>query len=134
MPKLTRVTRAHTLLAQLRPYTGAFEQDFLEHLGFGKLTWNASGRNTIDVSYSLRKDRDFRNFGGQTSYEARENMDIAVTTGVANWRFAGDRWLNEAQPRTLHELADEFGVSAERIRQIEAKALQKMKKTMGALA
>lgn len=85
------------LLAQLRPYTGAFEQDFLEHLGFGKLTWNASSRNTIDVSYSLRKDRDFRNFGGQTSYEARENMDIAVTTGVANWRFAGDRWLNEAQ-------------------------------------
>ena len=28
---------------------------------------------------------------------------------------------------TLHELAGEFGVSAERIRQIEAKALQKMK-------
>ena len=49
-------------------------------------------------------------------------------------RIIEARWLNEAQPRTLHELADEFGVSAERIRQIEAKALQKMKKTMGALA
>jgi RNA polymerase sigma-32 factor len=28
---------------------------------------------------------------------------------------------------TLHELADEFGVSAERIRQIEAAAMKKMK-------
>jgi RNA polymerase sigma-32 factor len=27
----------------------------------------------------------------------------------------------------LHDLAEEFGVSAERIRQIEAKALQKMR-------
>jgi RNA polymerase sigma-32 factor len=37
------------------------------------------------------------------------------------------RWLTESEPKTLHELADEFGVSAERIRQIEAKAMQKMK-------
>jgi RNA polymerase sigma-32 factor len=39
------------------------------------------------------------------------------------------RWLAEdgAETATLHELADEYGVSAERIRQIEAKALQKMK-------
>ena len=28
---------------------------------------------------------------------------------------------------TLHELAEEFGVSAERIRQIEAKAIRKLK-------
>ena len=34
---------------------------------------------------------------------------------------------------TLHELADEFGVSAERIRQIEAKALTKMKAAMAEL-
>jgi RNA polymerase sigma-32 factor len=46
-------------------------------------------------------------------------------------RIIEARWLNESEPRTLHELADEFGVSAERIRQIEAKALQKMKKVMG---
>ena len=37
------------------------------------------------------------------------------------------RWLAEEQSATLHELADEYGVSAERIRQIEAKAMQKMK-------
>ena len=45
-------------------------------------------------------------------------------------RIIKARWLAESQPRTLHELADEFGVSAERIRQIEAKAMQKMKKAL----
>ncbi len=35
------------------------------------------------------------------------------------------RWLSEDKP-TLHELADEYGVSAERIRQIEAAAIKKL--------
>ena len=47
-------------------------------------------------------------------------------------RIIRARWLNESDPMTLHELADEFGVSAERIRQIEAKAMQKMRKSMAA--
>jgi RNA polymerase sigma-32 factor len=46
---------------------------------------------------------------------------------VRSRRIIEARWLSEGDARTLHELADEFGVSAERIRQIEAKALQKMK-------
>jgi RNA polymerase sigma-32 factor len=37
------------------------------------------------------------------------------------------RWLTEGEAATLHELAAHYGVSAERIRQIEARALQKMR-------
>lgn len=37
------------------------------------------------------------------------------------------RWLDEGSKVTLQELADEYGVSAERIRQIEVNALKKMK-------
>ena len=37
------------------------------------------------------------------------------------------RWVNEPKA-TLHELADEYGVSAERIRQIEANAIKKLRK------
>ena len=48
-------------------------------------------------------------------------------------RIIRARWLAESEPKTLHELADEFGVSAERIRQIEAKAMQKMKKELAPL-
>ncbi|MXX17197.1 MAG: hypothetical protein F4Z52_08320 [Gammaproteobacteria bacterium] len=36
------------------------------------------------------------------------------------------RWLSEDKT-TLHELADEYGVSAERIRQIEKRAMEKMR-------
>jgi len=45
-------------------------------------------------------------------------------------RIVEARWLNEGKEKTLHELAAEFRVSAERIRQIEAKAMQKMKSSL----
>lgn len=41
-------------------------------------------------------------------------------------RIVEARWLREENPATLHELAAEFNVSAERIRQIEQKAMGKM--------
>lgn len=40
------------------------------------------------------------------------------------------RWLKEENTATLHKLASELGVSAERVRQIEAKAIQKMRGVM----
>ena len=42
-------------------------------------------------------------------------------------RIVEARWLSEDDASTLHDLAAEFNVSAERIRQIEVKALQKMR-------
>jgi RNA polymerase sigma-32 factor len=44
------------------------------------------------------------------------------------------RWLREKDTATLHELADELGVSAERVRQIEAKAMQKLRTAMAPAA
>jgi RNA polymerase sigma-32 factor len=41
------------------------------------------------------------------------------------------RWMGE-QKATLHELAEEYGVSAERIRQIEANAIKKLRKLVAA--
>jgi RNA polymerase sigma-32 factor len=49
-------------------------------------------------------------------------------------RIIEARWLREDGGATLHELADEFGVSAERIRQIEQKAMQKMRLALSAPA
>jgi len=47
-------------------------------------------------------------------------------------RIVEARWLanDDGSGATLHDLAEEFGVSAERIRQIEAVALKKMKSTL----
>jgi len=52
---------------------------------------------------------------------ALENLD------ARSRRIIEARWLTENETSTLHELAAEYGVSAERIRQIEARALQKMR-------
>ena len=63
------------------------------------------------------------------------------TSGLANAlsgldersrRIVEARWLHEGDAATLHELAAEFNVSAERIRQIEQKALSKMHATLAA--
>jgi RNA polymerase sigma-32 factor len=47
-------------------------------------------------------------------------------------RIIEARWLREKNPATLHDLAAEFKVSAERIRQVETKAMQKMKGLLAA--
>jgi RNA polymerase sigma-32 factor len=73
---------------------------------------------------------------GPAEILARDQSEKLRTEGLAraldqlderSRRIIRARWLTESQPSTLHELADEFGVSAERIRQIEAKAMQKMR-------
>ena len=49
-------------------------------------------------------------------------------------RIIEARWLREDDQATLQELADEYGVSAERIRQIESKALKQMRGAMAEVA
>jgi RNA polymerase sigma-32 factor len=53
-------------------------------------------------------------------------------------RIVEERWLkvndDGSGGMTLHDLADEYKVSAERIRQIEVAAMKKMKKTLAAYA
>jgi RNA polymerase sigma-32 factor len=48
-------------------------------------------------------------------------------------RIIEARWLREENQATLQDLADEYGVSAERIRQIESKAIKTMRGQMGSL-
>jgi len=64
----------------------------------------------------------------QTARLRGEGLETALATlDARSRRIIEARWLTEQEPLTLHDLAAEFGVSAERIRQIEAKALGKMK-------
>ena len=57
-------------------------------------------------------------------------QDALAALDPRSRRIVETRWLKEKNTATLHELAVEFKVSAERIRQLEAKALEKMKKVM----
>jgi RNA polymerase sigma-32 factor len=71
----------------------------------------------------------------QTSQRRAAGLEQALNTlDPRSRRIIEARWLNEDESATLHELASEFGVSAERIRQIESKALTKMKGAMATAA
>ncbi|MBV2181894.1 MAG: RNA polymerase sigma factor RpoH [Castellaniella sp.] len=67
---------------------------------------------------------------------ARRGMDTLQSQGLADALDSLDdrsrhivqsRWLADDGGATLHELAAEYGISAERVRQIEAAALKKLK-------
>jgi RNA polymerase sigma-32 factor len=76
--------------------------------------------------------------------ESRQR-DVLASDGIAaaleeldprSRRIVEERWLkvndDGSGGLTLHELASEYGVSAERIRQIESAAMKKMKKALAA--
>ena len=78
--------------------------------------------------------------------ESRQR-DMLASDGIAtalinlddrSRRIVEERWLNVNDDgsggMTLHELAAEYGVSAERIRQIEVAAMKKMKKSLAEYA
>jgi len=62
--------------------------------------------------------------------DASKRMTAAIATLDDRSRdIMQSRWLTDNK-KTLHELADIYGVSAERIRQIEANAIKKMRNAM----
>ncbi len=68
---------------------------------------------------------DYHDQASDALVEALEELD------ARSREILESRWLAEKKA-TLHELADRFGVSAERIRQIEANAIKKLRVAMAA--
>lgn len=105
-----------------------------------------------DIALENPQDNDDETNFAPISYLSSENSeptailesrqhDLLQTEGLAaaldkldprSRRIIESRWLNKenGESATLHDLAAEFGVSAERIRQIETAALKKMKNTL----
>lgn len=70
-----------------------------------------------------------------TQNEQRQSSGLSkalMSLDERSRRIVEARWLNENANSTLHDLAAEFNISAERIRQIEQKAMQKIKSVMTA--
>ena len=71
--------------------------------------------------------------------ETEQLRTEGLATALANLdarsrRIIESRWLREDGGATLHDLAGEFGVSAERIRQIEVQAMKKLRNAMAEAA
>ena len=71
------------------------------------------------------EDNDWSNDAHSRMYRALETLDDRSRD------ILDSRWLTEDK-QTLHELAEKYGVSAERIRQIEANAIKKLRTAMAA--
>jgi RNA polymerase sigma-32 factor len=86
--------------------------------GYSPLAYLASPDENPAQQYEREQTEHLRHTGLTT---ALENLD------ERSRHIIKARWLTEGEAATLHELAAHYGVSAERIRQIEARALQKMR-------
>jgi len=78
--------------------------------------------NDADPATALEDD-NLSSFQSDNLYEALADLDPRSRDILAA------RWLSDKK-QTLHELADQYGVSAERIRQLEKNALNKLKKAL----
>lgn len=64
---------------------------------------------------------------------ANRRLKAAVATlDARSQHIIEARWLDEEEKTTLQALADEYGISAERVRQLEKSALKKLKMAMDA--
>ena len=104
-----------------------------------------------DMSFDPEPGDDGEHSYSPSAYLPSPDADPAIAVEAADWeedahdrlttalaglddrsrRILEQRWLAESKA-TLHELADEFGVSAERVRQIEAAAIGKLRTAMAA--
>jgi RNA polymerase sigma-32 factor len=107
--------------------------------------------SAYDPEFDPAPDADDERAFTPAAYLPSPNSDPAVILEKADWNddatgrmvdaldtlddrsrhILQSRWLDEKKP-TLHELAGEYGVSAERIRQIEVNAIKKLKAAMDA--
>jgi RNA polymerase sigma-32 factor len=106
-----------------------------------------------DMSFDPTPDADEEESYSPAMYLPASNADPAIEVERAEWEEDSSerlsvalgkldersrsilkrRWMTDDKA-TLHELADEYGISAERVRQVESNAISKLKGLMGATA
>ncbi len=110
--------------ARLHHYDQAFDGDEDDSEGGG--SWGAPAHYLEDNSYNPEQTletADYSNNQQEQLYHALANLD------ERSQDILKQRWLNDNK-QTLHELADKYHVSAERIRQLEKNAMQKLRNTI----
>jgi RNA polymerase sigma-32 factor len=106
-----------------------------------------------DMSFDPTPDTDEEESYSPAMYLPASNADPAIEVEREEWEEDSSerlsialekldersrsilkrRWMTDDKA-TLHELADEYGISAERVRQVESNAISKLKGLMGATA
>ena len=94
---------------------------------FAPIAWLADSHSEPTAVLAARQRDRLQSDGIASALEALDARSRRIIE--ARWLQVDD---DGSGGSTLHELADEFGVSAERIRQIEASAMKKMRTALAA--
>lgn len=93
-PAIT-VNPGGTVPASLSGKLTAGAAEFRQNLYFGKLTFFASGEDTINVSYFRREETDLRDYGGNRAFENGRNVGTQSENYQLEWIHRGENWINE---------------------------------------
>ena len=77
-------------------FAGTFTSPFRSNLAFGKIDWQRSPSQLLDLSGTYRKEKDLRGFGGQTAFTAGENIRNWVTNFTGRHQWTGSSMFNLA--------------------------------------
>jgi hypothetical protein len=80
----------------LGPFLGTFDSPFRSHLGFAKLSYQPAAGQTVDLSYSLRHEREIKDFGDQRAEESAVDFTTDVNTVSLRHMTTHSSWINEA--------------------------------------
>ena len=97
---------------------------------------NDEGESVSPLAYLTDADDEPSRILERAENERNKSAGLAkalATLDLRSRKIIEARWLNEGNESTLQTLANEYGVSAERIRQIEVKAMKTMRAQIGAL-
>lgn len=84
-----------TLPFDVNDFVGSFASPFRERLGFAKLNWDINPDQTLEVTGSIRKETDVRDFGDRDARERGTHVKNDVYTGRARHLWNGDGFVNE---------------------------------------
>ncbi|NJC99227.1 RNA polymerase sigma factor RpoH [Candidatus Erwinia dacicola] len=88
------------------------------------------GRSMVPMLYLQDKFSDFANGIEEDNWEdhaADKLSDAMQGLDERSQHIIRTRWLDDDNKTTLQELADQYGVSAERVRQLEKNAMKKLR-------
>jgi RNA polymerase sigma-32 factor len=120
------IKNVHEMESRLSSYDAGFDAGADDD---DEAAYKAPANYLEDHRYNPAQQLEAENWSDDNAHrlhEALKTLDDRSQTIIQR------RWLNEDDKSTLHQLAAEFGVSAERIRQLEKNAMKKVRVAMEA--
>ncbi|MFT7389393.1 MAG: RNA polymerase sigma-32 factor [Candidatus Endobugula sp.] len=120
------VKHVHEMESRLSAYDATFDAGSDDD---DESAYKAPANYLEDHRYNPAEQAEATDFSDDNHIRLREALSSLDERSQV---IINRRWLNDDNKSTLHELAAEFGVSAERIRQLEKNAMKKVKTVMEA--